>query len=178
MRQNQQKVSPMSNEGRNTYVIEHITDALLELLQSKTIDQISISELCDAAGVGRASFYRNYECKEDILKMYIRKIFYRWMEEHDVSDSRPIEEQISGIFAHFMNYRDFYNLLHEKGLIYLLKDIILGIWGPKLEYSNIEAYATAFVSYGLWGWIEVWFDRGMQESAEEIEELLKRQGTV
>ena len=36
MRQNEKSVSPMSNEGRNAYVIEHITGALLKLLREKT----------------------------------------------------------------------------------------------------------------------------------------------
>ena len=28
----------------------------------------------------------------------------------------------------------------------------------------------------LYGWIEVWFQRGMKESAEEMAEMLKAQG--
>lgn len=56
MRQNGETVSPMSNEGRNTYVTEHITKSLLALLKDKAIEDISISELCGSAGVGRASF--------------------------------------------------------------------------------------------------------------------------
>ena len=75
MRQNKETVSPMSNEGRNIYVIEHITESLLTLLEDKAIEDISISELCDNAGIGRASFYRNYNSKEDILKAYINKLF-------------------------------------------------------------------------------------------------------
>ena len=59
MRQNTKNVSPMSNEGRNQYVVEHITDALFDLIKHKHINDISIGELCDKAGVGRASFYRN-----------------------------------------------------------------------------------------------------------------------
>lgn len=54
MKQNKKTVSPMSNEGRNTYVIEHITDALLELMQDKPIEDISISELCETAGIGQS----------------------------------------------------------------------------------------------------------------------------
>lgn len=72
MRQNPQNVSPMSNEGRNAYVIRHLTDALLKLLHKKPLQEISISELCAQAGVGRASFYRNFDSKEDILKTYLR----------------------------------------------------------------------------------------------------------
>lgn len=78
MRQNKETVSPMSNEGRNIYVIEHITESLLTLLEDKAIEDISISELCDNAGIGRASFYRNYNSKEDILKAYINKLFNGW----------------------------------------------------------------------------------------------------
>ena len=47
MKQNTQNVSPMSNEGRNAYVIEHLTDAMLELLKEKSINDISISELVE-----------------------------------------------------------------------------------------------------------------------------------
>jgi len=32
------------------------------------------------------------------------------------------------------------------------------------------------VAYVLYGWIEVWFRRGMRESAEEIAELFERKG--
>ena len=67
MRQNKENVSPMSNEGRNLYVIEHITNSLLELMKAKHINDITIGELCDMAGVGRASFYRNFESKEVVI---------------------------------------------------------------------------------------------------------------
>lgn len=43
MRQTSKNVSPLSNESRNTYVIEHITDVLLKLLENKLIGDISIS---------------------------------------------------------------------------------------------------------------------------------------
>ena len=41
------------------------------------------------------------------------------------------------------------------------------------EYG--EVYAKAFVAYSLYGWIEVWFQRGMQESAEEMQQLFQGQ---
>lgn len=58
----------MNNEQKNTYVKQQLTQALLELLQKKTLAEISVSELTERAGVGRVSFYRNFHTKEDILK--------------------------------------------------------------------------------------------------------------
>ena len=58
----------MNNEQKNTYVKRQITNALLFLLKEKPLSDISVSELTDKAGIGRVSFYRNYQSKEDILR--------------------------------------------------------------------------------------------------------------
>ena len=84
MIQKSKSVSPMSNEGRNAYVIEHINEALLGLLKEKSLNEISISEICETAGVGRMSFYRNYESKEDVIKNWaIDKVFSPIMGEDE-----------------------------------------------------------------------------------------------
>ncbi len=176
MRQNSKNVSPMSNEGRNTYVIEHITEALLKLLQDKSIEDISISELCHFAEIGRASFYRNFTSKEAILKLHIDELFKELAEEIEKKENRPLSELLYLIFTHFEHHHSFYNLLNKRHLIYLLKDTIIDFCGPKLEHSKEEAYARAYAAYTLYGWIEVWFQRGMQETAEEIAEMFKNRG--
>lgn len=173
MRQTTENVSPMSNEGRNTYVIEHITEALIKLLQDKPIRDITISQLCDLAGIGRASFYRNFESKEDILRDYINRIFQDWTNE---IWNKQLNESLRILFSHFEKYRDFYELLNKRNLVCLLKDVIIGYCGPKPEDPKIEAYSKAYVAYTLYGWIETWFQRGMQESADEISDMFKIHG--
>ncbi|MBP3413667.1 MAG: TetR/AcrR family transcriptional regulator [Clostridia bacterium] len=176
MRQTSKNISPFSNEARNAYVIEHITDALLKLLRDKPIGDISISELCDLAGTGRASFYRNFDSKEDILRGYIHKIFKEWTDEANKKEGRTLSELLGLLFAHFEKHKDFYSLLNERNLIYLLKDVIIELCELKPEQCKEEAYARAYVAYALYGWVEVWFQRGMRESAEEIAGMFKGQG--
>ncbi|GAB5082890.1 TetR/AcrR family transcriptional regulator [Hominimerdicola sp. 21CYCFAH17_S] len=176
MKQSEQNVSPMSNEGRNNYVIEHIREAFLCLLKEKSIDQITITELCDMAGVGRASFYRNYNSKDDIVKSHLNQIISEWIEEYDRKDNFPLSEQVRGLFTHFEKNIVFYKLLYDRNLIYLLKDVLLGIYGPKPEDNAISAYSKDFVAYTLYGWIEVWFQRGMHESAEELANMFSVNG--
>lgn len=176
MRQTAKNVSPMSNEGRNAYVIEQLTKACLRLLEEKPLSDISISELCDHAGVGRASFYRNFENREDILKNYLRQLFSRWMKEYEASGDKALNKLVLLIFSHFESHRKFYELLNRRNLIYLLKDMIIELCGPKPEQEKLEAYAKAFFSYTLYGWIEVWFQRGMKESAQEMAQLFQSHG--
>ena len=80
------------------------------------------------------------------------------------------------VSAHFEKHRTFYELLNKRNLIYLLKDVIIDLCGPKPEQVKEEAYARAYVAYALYGWIEVWFQRGMQESSEEISSMFRKQG--
>lgn len=176
MRQNGKNVSPMSNEGRNAYVIEHITDALLKLLREKPMEEISISELCEQAGIGRASFYRNFNSREDILRAYIHGLFREWAKEDAQGENRSLSAFLRALFAHFERHRDFYALLNQRKLIYLLKDVIIGLCGPQPGHSKEEAYAKAYIAYTMYGWIEVWFQRGMRETAEEIAEMFQDRG--
>lgn len=176
MRQTEKSVSPMSNEGRNAYVIEHITGALLELLLEKGIEEISISELCNRAEIGRASFYRNFDSKEDILRAYILRLFKECTTGSSQIESKPLSEFLRSLFAHFEKHRDFYELLNQRNLIYLLKDVIIGLCGPQPDHSKEEAYARAYVAYTMYGWVEVWFNRGMRETAEEIAEMFQNRG--
>lgn len=175
MIQTERIVSSMSNEGRNTYVVEHLTNALLELLNEKPIHDISISELVNRAGVGRASFYRNYECKEDILKHLLNEKTAEWGGDWDENSGAPLSEHIRTMLKHFEANRAFYKLLNDRGLIYLLKDVIVEFLGPKPEHDMISAYSSAFAAYVLYGWIDTWFQRGMKESADEIADMFKAQ---
>lgn len=158
---------------KNTYVKEQITNSLLDLLKTKELKAISISDLTSTAQVSRVSFYRNYDEKEDILKEYLYKLIDNWYAEYEKSGSTSEDEMLGSLFGHFSKNKDFYLLLSQRNLFYLLKEVLKELFGPKPEYPNLGAYVAAYFSYGLFGWIEEWFARGMQETSEEMTILLK-----
>ena len=174
MEQNRKTVSPMSNEGRNACVVERLTGAMLDLLRERPLAEISVSQLCEKAEVGRTSFYRNFQEKEDILRGCIKGLFVGWAGE--LAQDSPLDRLIFILFSHFEAHRDFYALLNERGLIGLLKDVILELCGFHPELEAKAAYASAFAAYSLYGWVEVWFLRGMKESAAEMAALFRSGG--
>lgn len=167
MEQKAKNVSPFSSESRNAYVKEHLTDSLLALLAEKPMHEITISQLCGAAGVGRTSFYRNFETKEDILRARIGALFHGWMDEGEKDAGRP-GETIYRVFSHLEANRAFYGLLHRRGLTWLLKDVLLELCAFDPEGEVAAAYASAYAAFFLYGWIEVWLRRGMRETAAEL----------
>ena len=138
--------SPMSNEARNSYVIEQITRALTGLLRAKPIGEVSISELCAAAGVGRASFYRNFDSKEAVLQRQDEALLRRWQRDYDTAKARALTEGrepdnlMVSLLMFYKENRDFYTLVYRNDSRILL-GTILKICGPVPEDANATAYA-------------------------------------
>ena len=75
------------------------------------------------------------------------------------------------LFQHYYGERELYLLLCKQGLSHLNLQSIKEACGPKPEQKNFDAYGAAFIAYGLYGWIDEWFNRGMQETPEEMAAL-------
>lgn len=152
------------NEERNTYVKRQLTDTLLQLMRSKRLEDISVSELTEKAGVGRVSFYRNYDDMKQILEQESDRLL-------NESAKLPKEEGTSSYFNFFdfiREHRDFFTTLCKAGLSNIIIESILKTTDIRPDSPNLEAYLKSFWAYGLYGWIAEWINRGMKESSEEM----------
>lgn len=112
--------------------------------------------------------HRRCKRKRQRKHHHIHKLFSEWIDTYESNPPKTISQMVRELFLHLEKYRDFYGLLSERGLIYLLKNVLLEIYAPKPEQPAQAAYASAYVAYTLYGWIEVWFQRGMKETPEEM----------
>lgn len=101
-------------DGRTRRRIENgarLFDAAMELLAERGYDDISIEEICAAAGVGRATFFRVYQSKADLLLEFNRRLAGRVRErlqtrqdageELDVDQAlRLVGEEIAETWTH------------------------------------------------------------------------------
>ena len=51
-----------------------LTDAFIRLLSRKSFEDITVNELCDEAGIRRATFYKHYTDKFDFLTLYVSSL--------------------------------------------------------------------------------------------------------
>ena len=164
----------MNNTEKNTYVKQQITNAFLQMLEKHNIKDVSVSDLCDKAGVGRASFYRNYESKEDVIRQYSDYLIKEWGRQFENDPESSFFNVFSSLFHHYKEHSDFYTLLLNQGMSYMILDTMKRKTNLSKEDPNFDAYEKAFFSYGLYGWICEWIERGMQETPDEINELFEK----
>ncbi len=170
----------MNSAQRNSYVREQITKTLIDMLEEQPIDSISISVLTDKAGVGRVSFYRNYNSKEDILRQESIRLIQAWGEQYDHSPTEAFESQFLNLFDFIRHNRRFYTILYKANLSMILMETIVKVVNPVEEPNNTAAYIKSFWAYGIFGWVNEWISRGMPESGDQMNKMLMamQQGTV
>ncbi len=173
MKQKENSVTAMGNQARNTWAKEQLTKACLQLLAEKPPGEITVSELCELAGTGRVTFYRNYSDMTDIIRQYLFRLNREWTDHLGTDWSAPLDQIVGMILKHFEDHRDFYAVLNERHLVWLMKDVIMNATQLKVDGSMALAYSSAYIIYLLYGWIEVWFQRGMKDSSAELQALLK-----
>ncbi len=161
----------MNNNEKNSYVKTQISETLIRLMRETDINKIDIRSLCNEAGVGRASFYRNYSCKEDVIREYAYSLIQQWGQEFEADPASSPFNIFGSLFEHFRKNKSFYTLLYKQNMSEIILETIKEKTGLVSTLSNKEAYGKAFFAYGLYGWICEWIARGMKESAEEINDL-------
>ena len=160
----------------NECVKESITIALLNLMQKKAFSEIKVTEIVKAAGVGRTSFYRNFESKEDVLKKYINQLYSDYFLTHKVPDSSSAEiekrEHMLSRFQFIKQNSEFFILLNKNGLLYeIFESIDSEIFNKIATIDLKNSYSSAFTSSGCVGVIKEWINRKFRESEEELAEV-------
>lgn len=87
-------------------VFRALTEAVYALLQTRSIDSVSISELVQRAGVGRASFYRYFRDKYDLLRAIHMRVLEGTLFTY--FEGRPFDEAVRDTWQVFTSHKRFY----------------------------------------------------------------------
>ncbi len=161
----------MNNKEKNTYVREHLLDTLLKLMKSESFDSIAINRLVNEAGVGRASFYRNYSSKEDILRQEADRLKSELQSICQNDDPTDIQLKLIKTLDFYKLHSEFYQSLYRAGFKHIIEDSIIDEIPLDSPLPNGAAYALSGFSYLIYGWIIEWIKRGLKEDSAEIVEM-------
>ena len=170
-------INPISLQSK-----EWIMESLLKLLSEKPYSKITITEITSVAQLARRTFYRNFDSKEDILDMYIQKLFGEYVNLLKEEKILKISTVAKVYFTFWSKHLDFLILMENNNLLYMLLQkynqylpiIHKNFKDNKEEYGddNTLEYVLAFSSGGFWNMLIKWVHEGAKKTPNEMAELI------
>lgn len=163
------------NEKVSVFLKDCIAEALLKLMQEKPFEKITVDEIVTAAGVGRATYFRHFSSKQEVLTY---KIIRHWEEN---AAKRNLKERnkfdLSNAVDFFeINYehKDVFSIIYAANLQSALLEAFYRIMVPSDCADAYERYRERFYSYGLFGLLDEWIRSDYKKSPKEMAELMSK----
>lgn len=166
---------------------EALQNMLLELLNEKALEDITISELCRRARVNRGTFYLHYSQIEDLFEEYFREITadlarsYQEPYRHvSVLKTSELDPSTIRIFHHIKKYQAFYQIIFSKKVplmyYYLLFEQINQLLLQDIEITNSlgvnRQMYSAFYANAIIGMIIEWYRNDFSYSTSYLNNQL------
>ena len=163
------------NNKRRKNSQEKIERAFVHFLQTKEINEISVTDICKEAKLNRSTFYANYLDVYDLAEKIVQKIendvFMLYQEERETKNNTY---DFLKLFRHIKEnqifYKTYFKLNRDKHFIIQQYDTNLS----KLMYEDkFIDYHIEFFMAGLNAIVKKWLNNDCKESPEEIDHILK-----
>ncbi len=165
-----------------------LKDGLMELMQQKPIQKISVKELTDSVNLNRGTFYLHYKDIYDLMEQVESDMLDEFQEinhTHKFSEMNGTPYPLLVDLFHFLKKNaEFGRILlienRDQTFVDKLKSILrercLTDWALMFETSNPELYSfySSYVLSGCIGIIETWLREGTAQSPEVMAKYTER----
>jgi AcrR family transcriptional regulator len=176
------------SDERTRRTHQRLGTALVELIQEKPINDLTVQEVLDRASVGRSTFYLHFRDKNDLLLSQLEN----FLETMSTLLSTRREQSrrvvpVTEMFAHIGSSQNkIYRALADAGRLHDFFDLAQGYFARGIEqrlreskplphFPRHELAARACALAGsLLSLLRWWLDRGSKESPSDMDQLFHR----
>jgi AcrR family transcriptional regulator len=166
--------------------------ALNSLIQKKDYEAITIKDICDAANVGRSTFYAHYTSKDDLKRRGFEKLRKELVDRQREAKAAPgdIKDRSLGfsltMFEHARDHVDHYRALvgGRGGIVSLgqirqiLSDLVRNEFAATVGKNSADTIPRELiVQYVVGAYMAVltwWLDGGAKLPPKRIDEMFRR----
>lgn len=179
----------IKDDQRSIQSSKMLYDALLRLVKQKPFHRITVTELVEDAQVGRATFYRNFDAIEDILRMRCDQTFKdlivymrTYLAKHqDEARKLPLKP----VLHYFYQNSEVIEILMTIKRFDMIQDAFRQEMEPfKSRLVTLHGVSEAYVEYGLAVRVGImtniltqWIASGKQPPPDELADTLGRMMT-
>ena len=162
------------NNKRRRESVEKIEKIFVELIQTKEISEISVTDICKRAGLNRATFYANYVDIYDLADKILKKLenevkeLYSFERTHNYNSNNYLK-----LLQHIKDNQIFYKTYFKLSRSNQHKAYFYDINQARNYFNekHIE-YHIEFFKAGFNAIVRIWLDNGCKETPEEMLEII------
>ena len=162
----------LHNQELKKITIESTLEALVLLMKIEKYEDITVTDICERAGISRNAFYKNFGTKEKVFQKVVEKFINHLFQQL----GNPFNDRVTLSW-----YQKFFSQIKEESSILLilmkanLKDIYLETVNDILikdQALNAETkYKRIMWNGALQNVVAVWVESGMKEGADEMAKI-------
>lgn len=163
------------NNKRRRESKEKIEKVFVELLQTKELSKITVSDICAMAQLNRSTFYANYVDLYDLADVVRENLEGNLNElyQDEIKTGYNSNDYLR-LFQHIYHNRLFYETYFKLGYDNQYKIIRYDRALAQKHFDNkFIAYHMEFFKGGITAIIKIWLQNGCKETPEEMYEIIR-----
>lgn len=132
------------NDARVRYTRLTLKESFLTLLKQKPANKITVKEVCELAGLNRATFYAHYSDCFDLLESIEQELLEAFKESLKLEDSFDVTALIEAIYAMVERHEEACQVLIFQGaspsvlqrMIDFARKESIAYWKEKLRHAT------------------------------------------
>ena len=179
------------SESKYFYTANLMNQALLQLLEKKDLDYITITEITKKAGVNRSTFYLHYDNIYDLFEETVENIHKEFINSFDIKSINEINSKnnafliTDSLLISYLNFckknKRILKLVHQKPQLFqtekTYKNMYDNIFYPAvsqfLKDETQKVYNLEFFTQGVAGIIKKWIELDCKTEIPELVNIIK-----
>lgn len=163
------------NNKRRRASVEAIERSFIELLQTREIKEITVSDICKQTGLNRSTFYANFLDIYDLadkLRHQLEEAFASYFpqdDRHSYEDGDGALRMFTHISENQLFYQTYFKLSYDETQAVMIYDLARA---ERDFHSKHVEYHIEFFRAGLNAMIKRWLNSGCRETPAEMAAIL------
>ena len=163
------------NNKRRQRSVELIKKTFMEFLQTKELNEITVSDICKKCNLNRSTFYANFADIYDLADKvceYLEKEVYR-LYEAERSKQFNSNDYLK-LFRHIQANQIFYRTYFKLGYDNQFKVKYYDVHQAQYHFDNKYIdYHIEFFKSGFNAIVKMWLAGGCRETPEEMDQIIR-----
>ncbi|MBR6525914.1 MAG: TetR/AcrR family transcriptional regulator [Clostridia bacterium] len=149
----------MKTDARILHTRKALRNALLSLLPEKSVDTLTVKEVCEKANVSRATFYKHYKDCFDLLKQMESCMLEKYLHALNITNPVDVNQLAEAVYDMVAENHELFQLVytdprHEQRIQFLISkahDPCINCWKNMLKNitdTELEVLFS-FIANGL-----------------------------